>query len=65
MSRPEEELSRKKSKSQLILSNWDYMRPEKSNMKSRHHLEGATYNRGWKEEIRCNKELSRRPEEVK
>ena len=43
----------------LILSNLDYMQPEKE------QHEVATLNKGGKEEIGCNKELRLRPEENK
>ena len=36
---------------------------KRETMRSRHHLEVATWNRGWNEETGGNKELRSRPEE--
>ena len=36
---------------------------KRATMRSQHHLEVTTWNRGWKEETGGNKELRLRPEE--
>ena len=40
-------------------------RAEQKKRRLRHHLEVATWNKGGKEKISCNKELRLRPEEKK